>query len=118
VVATQLRIVNRRLLASVLVGATLVLIGKAEAQELEPRAYRSLPTGLNFFVLHYGRSTGNVVSDASSPVQDLRAEVDTATLAYVRSLSVFGRSASIRVAVPFVSASASGLFLGEFRDGC
>ncbi len=97
--------------------ALLVPIGSATAQELEPRAYRSLPTGLNFLVIGYGSSTGNVLFDTSIPIEDLRAEVDTTTVAYLRSLSILGRSASIRAAVPFVSASASGRFEGEFLGG-
>jgi len=41
------------------------------AQEIEPRNYSCLPTGVNAVVAAYSISDGNVVSDASSPIQGL-----------------------------------------------
>ena len=73
---TQLRFLGRlAAFAVVLAVASL----STHAQELEPRAYRTLPTGFNFAVLSYGFMTGNVVSDATSPVQDLDLDVNIAT---------------------------------------
>ena len=42
----------------------LAISSAAHAQELEPRAYRTLPVGLNFVVLDYSFSTGAVVTEA------------------------------------------------------
>jgi hypothetical protein len=91
--------------------------GTAFAQELEPRAYRTLPTGLNFLVLNFTRSDGNVLVDLSLPIEDLEATLDTATVGYLRSLAVAGRSASVTVLVPYVHGTLSGLLEGEFSEG-
>ena len=79
----------------------------AQAQELEPRAYRTLPTGFNFAVLSYSFMTGNVVTDATSPVQDLDLDVNIAHLGYLRSMGIFGRSASVTVLVPYAFLSGT-----------
>jgi hypothetical protein len=86
---------------------------RAGAQELEPRAYRPLPVGLNFVVLSYSFMTGNVVSDPSAPLQDLEVDVQTPIAAYLRSFGLLGRSATVSVAVPYVFISGSALFQGE-----
>jgi hypothetical protein len=46
---------------------TLMLLAAvpAGAQELEPRAYRALPTGVDFIQFAYTFSSGNVVVDPS-----------------------------------------------------
>ncbi len=102
-----------------LVGALAALAPaiSAGAQDLEPRAYRSLPTGLNFLVVSLGRSEGNVIFDPSLPIKDLEAEIDTAIAAYFRSLSLWGRSASVTAIVPFVNVRATGLLEGELVGG-
>ena len=89
----------------------------ALAQELEPRAYRALPTELNFVVVAYSFSSGNVVVDPSVPIKDLEADIHTAVLAYLRTFGLFGRSASIAVSAPYVHVSASAKLEGEFVAG-
>jgi hypothetical protein len=104
-----------------LCGGVLALILSATsfvgAQELEPRAYRTLPVGLNFALVDYGYKTGNVVSEPASPIQDLSAEVHTISFAYLRSMDLFGRSASLTVIVPYIHMSAAGTFGGEAASG-
>ena len=87
------------------------------AQELEPRAYRTLPTGLNAAVVAYAFSSGNVVSEPSTPIEDLEAQAHTAILGYVRSFGLFGRSASLRLTAPYVYMSASATVGGSFAEG-
>jgi hypothetical protein len=74
----------------------------AEAQELEPRAYRTLPTGYNFALISYGYSTGNVVADATSSVQDLSLDASIVGFGYLRSMGIAGRSSSVAVQLPYV----------------
>jgi hypothetical protein len=92
-----------------------LLIGAAPwsaAQELEPRAYRTLPKGLNFAVLGYQFSSGNVLTDPTAPIQDLNVDLNLTTLGYLRSLGIFGRSASVTVMVPYAFLSGSAVFQG------
>jgi len=104
-----------RFLALVVLLVTASL--SAQAQELEPRAYRTLPTGFNFLVLSYSYSTGNVVADATSSVQDLSLDANIAGFGYLRSLGIFGRSASVTLQVPYVFLSGTALLDGEPVSG-
>jgi hypothetical protein len=88
-----------------------------QAQELEPRAYRSLPTGFNFVVLSYSYSTGNVVADATSSLEDLELDANIASFGYLRSLGIAGRSASVTFQVPYVFLSGTARLEGEPVSG-
>jgi hypothetical protein len=80
----------------------------AQAQQLEPRAYSPNPTGANFLVLGYGRSTGDVVTDPSLPVRDVEATINNTSLLYGRTFGAFGRSASATLVLPYVWGSVEG----------
>lgn len=99
--------------ASAWLGLILSISLGADAQELEPRAYRPLPSGLNFAVLSYQFTSGNVLSDATSPLQDLDVDAQVAAIGYMRTFGLFGRSASFSAAVPYVFLSGSATYLGE-----
>ncbi len=89
------------------------LTSLARAQELEPRAYRPAPSGLNFALLGYQFSTGNVLSDPTAPLQDLDVDANIAILGYVRTFGLFGRSASVTMTVPYIFLSGTATFQGE-----
>ncbi len=92
-------------------------VSTGSTQELEPRAYRTMPTGLNAAVIAYVFSSGNVVTEPSTPIQDLEAEAHTFALGYFRSFGLFGRSASVTLTVPYVSMSASAIVNGSYAGG-
>ena len=50
-----------------LVALALLAAATAEAQELEPRAYTNTPVGMNFLVLGYAYTKGDVPLDTSLP---------------------------------------------------
>ena len=89
----------------------------AFGQELEPRAYRTLPIDLNFVAVSYQYMTGNVVADATLPIADLEADIQTATISYLRTLGLFGRSASVAFSAPYVYMTASTTIDGERLAG-
>ena len=98
----------------------LSLIGgaaSAAAQELEPRAYSVSPYGVNFVVVSYGRSTGDISFDASLPFEDVTATINTMGVGYLRSLNILGRSANIGVSLPVIGGSIQGFVAGEFAQG-
>lgn len=80
----------------------------AAAQELEPRAYAPAPTGVNFLIVAGGRSTGGVVVDASLPIDDVDATVDSLGLGLGRTIDLFGRTALILAIVPYAWGDVSG----------
>ena len=76
-----------------LVAATIVVPGRSvHAQALEPRSYANTPVGINFVLLGYGYTEGDVGFDASSPIKDAKVHVHAGLLAYARSLDVWGLS--------------------------
>lgn len=84
------------------------------AQELEPRAYRTIPVGMNFLVFTYNHQEGNVLTDPTSPVEDLELRVSLGVVSYLRSFGLFGRSSSFSVSVPYGYMSGSGTLQGVF----
>lgn len=96
---------------------TAGLIAPASAQELEPRAFRSLPTGLNFAVASYQVSTGNVLFDPSAPIDDLDIEIHSLGLAYLRTFGLAGRSASFSLIVPRLYARGTASTAGQSLSG-
>jgi len=91
-----------------LVFAGCSLVERVSAQELEPRAYSPNPVGINFVALNYGRSDGDVVFDASSPVQDVQAQLDSVAVGYGRTFGVWNRAANFAIVLPSLSGRLSG----------
>jgi hypothetical protein len=81
------------------------------AQEIEPRAYSNIPTGLNFLALAYVYSQGDI--DTDLPLEDTSLRIHASALAYVRSFSFFGRSANVAIALPFAWLRGEATFRGE-----
>ena len=83
------------------------------AQELEPRRWSQLPTGVNFFGAGVAYSEGDIFLDPVLQVEDGTVEAVTASVAYVRSFGLFGRSARFDVALPYADSKWQGLLEGE-----
>jgi len=109
--------VYRTVVLSVGVVMFLIVSSTALAQELEPRAYRTLPVGLNFVVLGASFSTGAVVTEAGSPIQDLSVNVTMFSIGYLRSFGFLGRSSSLTVGVPYAYLTGSAVLDGEVVSG-
>jgi hypothetical protein len=105
-----------RIARAAALGLLLVLAAApaALAQEIEPRAYSNIPTGLNFLALAYVYSQGDL--DTDLPLDDTSLRVHGSALAYVRSFSFFGRSANIALALPFAWVRGEATFRGERRE--
>jgi len=80
----------------------------AGAQELEPRAYSAAPVGTNFVLANYSLLSGDVLTDPSLPIADVRARISSLSVGYVRVFDLAGRTASVGVLVPFASGDVSG----------
>src|SRR5215470_10730331 len=96
-----------------LVALTLLAAATAQAQELEPRAYTNTPVGMNFLVLGYAYTKGDVALDTSAPIEDGDITIHNAFLAYVRSLDVWGRTGKLQVALPYAWLSGSAKLDGR-----
>jgi len=96
------------LVAVILAGAM-----SAHAQELEPRAYSNAPVGLNFLILGYGYTQGEVALDTSAPIEDGKIAVHSAFLGYAHSLGLWGRTAKLDLALPYAWLSGSAKVAGK-----
>ncbi len=100
-----------------MIGAlALVTVGVvAHAQDLEPRAYANTPVGLNFLIEGYAYSKGTVGTDPSVPLTDTEVKLNSAVMAYVRTLDLWGRSGKVDLIIPYTWADGSARFAGEGR---
>jgi outer membrane putative beta-barrel porin/alpha-amylase len=100
-----------------LVAAMIVAPARGvHAQALEPRSYVNTPVGINFLLLGYGYTEGDVGFDASSPVKDTKVHIHAGLLAYARSLDVWGLSGKVLAVLPVAEASGSAKVAGQGRD--
>jgi len=95
-------------------GLCLVLfMAPAPAQDLDPRAYARVPVDMNFVVAGFSYSDGGVVTDVTSPIQNLHATVETPSLGVGHTFSLFGQTAQAFAAIPYTWAQLSGVVVGQ-----
>jgi hypothetical protein len=88
-------------------------MGQIKGQELDPRSYAALPINMNGFVAQTGVSSGNVVTDAALPIQNLDVTMVTGALGYVRTFGIAGKLARIAVGIPFATISGHAQLNGR-----
>ncbi len=82
------------------------------SQELEPRALTNIPVGMNFAVIGYGYSQGNILLDPAVPIEDVNAKLHQVAGAYMRSIKLFGLAGKVDVIVPWASGDWTGKLNG------
>jgi hypothetical protein len=68
---------------------------------------------MNFLLVGYARSTGDVLPDPSIPVKDAGAKINALVAAYSRGLDLWGKSGQLSLAVPYAWGTASGTLEGQ-----
>jgi hypothetical protein len=86
----------------------LITTAKTMAQDLEPRAYARVPIDATVLLAGFGYSAGGVVTDATLPVKDINAYVNSPSFGAVRSFSFLGQTAQVSVGLPYMWAKVSG----------
>ena len=86
-----------------------------QSQDLEPRAYIRVPVNLNVILPGFNHSWGSVLTDPSLPLKDFKATVNTLTLAYARTFSLFGRTAQAFAVLPLCIAHANAVVFGQYQ---
>ncbi|MGE5361509.1 MAG: transporter [Bacteroidales bacterium] len=94
----------------------LLLATPMSAQDLDPRAYARAPVNVTFLITGFSVSHGGVVTDASLPLTDVHATVETPSLGIARSFALFGKTAQAFAALPYSWAQISGNVVGEARQ--
>lgn len=111
---SQLKVPAKFSLLVVAVAASLGFTGgPVYAQDIEPRRWTAMPTGMNFFGVGGGFSTGDILFDPVLEVEDASLDLYSLGVSYVRSFGLFGKSARFDVSVPYVDANWEGLLRGE-----
>jgi hypothetical protein len=98
-------------------GMVLLVSGTLRAQDMEPRSYAVVPKGLHAAALSYSYSNGNVISDFTSPVQDLKVATSAINIGYVQTFSLFSKLARVSVGVPYGFLNGTAKFLGQDTAG-
>jgi hypothetical protein len=88
-------------------------VADGTAQELTPRAYWPAPKGTQVLVLGYNHSTGDVITDPSLPVVGVDSKIHLGLLAYMKILSLWGRTGSIVVELPYSQGTTKGDLEGD-----
>jgi hypothetical protein len=86
------------------------------AQHLTPRAYWPSPQGTRVLVLGYSRAEGDVLFDPSIPLYGVDSELNVTILAYMQTLSLWGRTANLIVELPYQWGTTKG-FVGPTPAG-
>ena len=90
---------------------TLCIFPMAEtaAQELTPRLYWPAPKGTQLLVAGYSHSAGDVLFDRTIPLYEVDSDINVGILAYLQTLSLWGRSSNIMVELPYSWGTTKGL---------
>lgn len=81
---------------------------KTAAQDLDPRAYIRAPVKTTTMITGFAYSYGGVVTDAVSPIKNIKADVQATSVGIAHSFNFFGLSSQALVALPYTWAQVSG----------
>ena len=90
----------------------LAPLGQALAQDLEPRRWTPLPSGLNVIAVGYVRTQGDVFFDPVLQIEDAEVDGHTVVLSYVRSFKVGRKLARFDMLLPWQNIRWTGLLDG------
>jgi hypothetical protein len=89
--------------------AAIVLVPSVvSAQELDPRAYARVPVDSTFLIVGLAISHGDVLTDPTLPITDVKADVEMPSIGIARTFSLFGRTAQAFAALPYGWGHVSG----------
>lgn len=86
------------------------------AQDLEPRRWSHLPSGLNVFGVGAVRTDGDIYFDPVLQIEDATIELYGLGASYVRSFEWLGKSSRFDVTVPYANGYWEGLLDGTYAS--
>ena len=90
----------------------LLLVSPSFADELEPRRWAHLPINTNFAGTAYAYTEADIGLDPVLKIEDVDMELDTWALKYIRTFSLFSKTARIGVLQAYQEGEWSGLLDG------
>jgi len=97
-----------KILAVVILLAVFVLPEQAKAQDLEPRRWGHLPTGMNLVGLGYAYTDSFVYFSPFWKITDTSARINSYAVSAIHTFDLAGKSARISFLLPFVSGRWEG----------
>ena len=96
----------------------LLLFAKTEvkAQDLDPRAYVRIPINGTILISGFSYSQGGVLTDPTLPLENLKANVEVASVGAGRTFGLFGRTAQAIAVLPYAWAQANATVKGEYES--
>jgi len=104
-----------RFLATVMLLAALMLPGQAWAQDLEPRRWGHLPTGLNMVALGYAYTDSFVYFSPFWKITNTSARINSYAVSALHTFDLAGKSARVSFLLPFVSGRWEGDVDNQFE---
>lgn len=92
---------------------SLFMFGNAEAQDLDPRRYINVPVDQNFLRIGYAHSEGDVNVQPSLPLENAYLITDGGSAAYLRTMDVGGKAATVDMYMLHMCASGHADLDGE-----
>jgi len=89
-------------------------LNNVNAQDLEPRRWSQMPTGLNFLGIGYGYTDGDIFFDPVLLIEEATFDMHAIALGYVRSFGLFGQSARVDFTLPYRAGRWQGTVDDEF----
>lgn len=83
------------------------------AQDLEPRRWTHMPTGMNVIAAGLAYTEGDIFFDPVLEIEDAEFEMGSGFMVYLRSFGLFGKSARVDIAAPYTTGRWAGLLRGE-----
>jgi len=103
-----------KILLTILSSTLVITAGIVRAQELTPRAYWPAPLGTQVATVGFSHVSGDIIPDPSLPITGVDSDINTLSLGYLRTLSLWGRTANIIVEVPVSDGDTTGT--GDFGE--
>ena len=104
-----------KILVFVLLMAVVVLPVKVEAQDLEPRRWGHLPTGMNSVGIGYLYTDAFVYFSPFLKITNTRARINSYGVSAIHTFDLAGKSARIGFLLPFVSGRWEGDVDNQFE---
>ena len=110
-VASMLTRASSVLLIIISIGLT----EQANAQDLEPRRWSHLPTGLNIWGVGYGYTEADIFFSPVLKITDGTSRVNSLGLSVMQAFDLAGKSARVSLLLPYVSGRWQGVIDDEFQ---
>ncbi len=88
----------------------------SSAQDLTPRLYWPAPKGTQVFAVGYAHQAGDVIVDKSLPITGVDSTIDSGIMAYQQTISLFGRTSNVRLELPYVDGTTTGVIGSELSQ--